>query len=203
MDSIHYYKIIKKLNRGTVLELAIEIEKLYDLMSFDEKKEFVIYLEYDFLINFQNEIKSDEEKNLGLYRFMADYDIKVEELNKSKQKYEFLKSWVKQNKDGGKTIEPEPMDLSNTKAIDKILYLHKLGIIDLLRNQQPFNTTINSLATILSAITGEKSVTLQPMLNPMLSKKVVDKNNPMNSTKTVEKVESQLINIGFNLNKTI
>ena len=203
MDSIHYYKIIKKLNRGTVLELAIEIEKLYDLMSFDEKKEFVIYLEYDFLINFQNEIKSDEEKNLGLYRFMADYDIKVEELNKSKQKYEFLKSWVKQNKDGGKTIEPEPMDLSNTKAIDKILYLHKLGIIDLLRNQQPFNTSVNSLATILSAITGEKSVTLQPMLNPMLSKKVDDSNNPLNSTKAVERVESQLINIGFNLNETI
>ena len=75
--------------------------------------------------------------------------------------------------------------------------------IDFLRKQQPFNTSVNSLATILSAITGEKSVTLQPMLNPMLSKKVVDKNNPMNSTKTVEKVESQLINIGFNLNKTI
>jgi hypothetical protein len=203
MDSTHYYEIIKKLISGTVLELAVEIEKLYDLMPFDVKKAFVIYLEFDFLPNFQNEIKSDEEKNLGLYRFMADYAIKVEELNKSKQKYEFLICWVKQNKNVGTTIEPEPIDLSNTKAIDKILYLHKLGIIDFLRRQQPFSTSVNSLATILSTITGEKSNTLQPMLNPMLSKKVDDSNNPLNSTKAVERVESQLINIGFNLNKTI
>ncbi|TDD75261.1 hypothetical protein [Flavobacterium caseinilyticum] len=97
---------------------------------------------------------------------------------------------------------PEAIDLSDTKAIDKILYLHKLGVIDFLRGQQPFNTSVNSLASVLSAITGEKSGTLQPMLNPMLSKKVDDTNNPLNSKKAVERVEKQLINIGFNLNET-
>lgn len=98
--------------------------------------------------------------------------------------------------------EPEALDLSDTKAIDKILYLQKLGVIDFLRGQQPFNTSVNSLASVLTAITGEKTVTLQPMLNPMLSKKVDDKNNPFNSNKAVERVEKQLINIGFNLNET-
>lgn len=101
-----------------------------------------------------------------------------------------------------KQTEPIAIDLSDTKAIDKILYLHKIGVIDFLRGQQPFNTSVNSLASVLSAITGEKSGTLQPMLNPMLSKKVDDTNNPLNSKKAVERVEKQLINIGFNLNET-
>lgn len=99
--------------------------------------------------------------------------------------------------------ETEAIDLSDTKAIDKILYLQKLGVIDFLKGQQPFNTSVNSLASVLSAITSEKTGTLQPMLNPMLSKKVDDKNNPLNSKKAVGRVEKQLINIGFNLNETI
>jgi hypothetical protein len=202
MDPINYYEHIKKLRNGTLLELAFEIEKLYNTMSNDEKNTFIIYLEFEYLANFKNEIESNNV-TIETYRFLAKYDGMVEELNKSKQHYQFLTSWVKQKKEVPSSSETEAMDLSNTKAIDKILYLHKLGIIDFLRKQQPFNTSVNSLATILSAITGEKSVTLQPMLNPMLSKKVVDKNNPLNSTKTVEKVENLLINIGFNLNKTI
>jgi len=103
---------------------------------------------------------------------------------------------------GSIQAEPQPIDLSETKAIDKILYLHKLGVIDFLKGQQPFNTSVNSLASVLSAITGEKSGTLQPMLNPMLSKKVDDKNNPLNSKIAVSRVEKQLINIGFTLNET-
>jgi hypothetical protein len=98
--------------------------------------------------------------------------------------------------------EPEAIDLSDTIGIDKILYLQKLGVIDFLRVQQPFSTSVNSLASVLSVITGEKAGTLQPMLNPMLSKKVDDKNNPLNSKKAVERVEKQLIKIGFNLNET-
>lgn len=98
--------------------------------------------------------------------------------------------------------QPEVLDLSDTMAIDKILYLQKLGVIDFLRLKQPFSTSVNSLATILSAITGEKTGTLQPMLNPMLSKKVDDTNNPFNSKNAVGRVEKLLIHIGFNLNGT-
>ncbi len=202
MDPINYYENIKKLRNGTLLELAFEIEKLYNSMSNDEHKTFIIYLEFEYLANFKNEIESNNV-TIETYRFLAKYDGMVEELNKSKQHYQFLTSWVKQKKEVPSSTESSQIDLSDATATEKIIYLQKLGVIDFLRKQQPFNTSVNSLATILSAITGEKSVTLQPMLNPMLSKKVVDKNNPMNSTKTVEKVESQLINIGFNLNKTI
>ena len=94
------------------------------------------------------------------------------------------------------------IDLSEATATEKIIYLHKLGVIEFLRTKQPFSTSVNSLAIILSSLTGEKSGTIQPMINPMLSKKVDDRNNPLNSKKAVSKVEQQLIKIGFNLNET-
>ena len=101
--------------------------------------------------------------------------------------------------------EPEAIDLSDTTATEKIIYLQKLGVIDFLRTKQPFLSSINSLATILSAITGVKPETkhIQSMLNPIISKEAGQKNNPLNSKNTVSKVEKQLINIGFNLNETI
>ena len=97
----------------------------------------------------------------------------------------------------------EEIDLSNSPATEKVIFLQKLGVIDFLRTKQPFSTSINSLATVLSAVTGEKSGTVQPMLNAMLSKNVDTRNNPLESKKPVNKVTQQLIKIGFNLNETI
>jgi hypothetical protein len=102
-----------------------------------------------------------------------------------------------------KDVETPAIDLSDSTATEKIIYLNKLGVIDFLRNHQPFSTSVNRLATILSALTGEKSGTIQSMINPILSKKVHDKNNPLNSKKALERVEQQLIKIGFDLNETI
>lgn len=89
------------------------------------------------------------------------------------------------------------LDLSNTKGTEKIIYLNELGILDFLREKQPFNMSVNSLATILSAITGEKTTTLQPYLNPLINKGIEQDKNPYNSKKTVDKVKNLLINIGF------
>lgn len=94
-------------------------------------------------------------------------------------------------------------DLSDTSITEKIIYLKKLGIIEFLKAKQPFLSSTNSLATVLSAVTGAKASTIQSMINPMFSKNVDDKNNPMNSQKTVEKVQKQLNKIGFNLDETI
>lgn len=97
--------------------------------------------------------------------------------------------------------EPEAIDLSDTSATEKIIYLHKLGIIDFLRSKQPFQSSTNSLATVLSAITGINPETrhIQSMLNPIFNKEVNQKNNPLNSKNPVLKVETQLMQIGFNL----
>jgi hypothetical protein len=102
--------------------------------------------------------------------------------------------------------EKNVLDLSDTNATEKIIYLQKLGVVDFLRTKQPFQTSINSLATVLSAVTGvnPKTKHLQSMLNAMLSPKgTAQKNNPLTKNETVQKVEKQLINIGFNLDKTI
>jgi hypothetical protein len=92
--------------------------------------------------------------------------------------------------------EPEALDLSETSAIQKIIYLKELGIIDMLQKEPCFMSSVNNLATVLSAITGEKVGTLQPILNSMLNKSNAQKNNPYKSTSTVNKVKAQLTNFG-------
>lgn len=98
--------------------------------------------------------------------------------------------------------EPEVIDLSDTKDIDKILYLQKLGIIDFLRGQQPFTSVPDKVSQILSAITGIKIDSIRPMVRPIINNDLDDSKNPLNSKNAVGRVQKQLINIGFNLNET-
>jgi len=89
------------------------------------------------------------------------------------------------------------VDLSNSSAVKKVIYLKELGIIDLLQ-KQPCFYAVNNLATVLSSITGEKPTTLQPILNPMINTKgTAQKNNPYNTITNVNKVKKQLIELGF------
>jgi hypothetical protein len=97
--------------------------------------------------------------------------------------------------------ETELINLDDETLVSKIIFLYQTGVIDELRKQVPFNTSINSLATLLSAITGGKSASIQPMLNAMLSTNVSEKNNPLNSLKTVNIVKKKLANIGYDSRK--
>jgi len=136
----------------------------------------------------------------------SDANLQLETISKTKKRnIKYLERWIIDNKSNNLKVESPEIDLSDSSHTEKIIYLHELGIIDFLRTKQPFNTSINSLATVLSAITGVKPETkhIQSMLNPIISKEAGQKNNPLNSKKTVSKVQNQLINIGFNLNKTI
>lgn len=94
------------------------------------------------------------------------------------------------------------LDISDTSATDKIIYLSQLGVLDFLRTQSPFNMSINRLATVLSAITGEKKATLQPMLNPIFSAETNQKNNPLNKSKNTTKITGTLNIIGFEPKKS-
>jgi hypothetical protein len=92
----------------------------------------------------------------------------------------------------------ELLDLSGETIARKILYLDKLGIINFLRKSQPFNTSINKLATVLSAIIDEDAKSIQPVLNPLISdKEIKNKNHPYYINNNVLKVEQNLINLGF------
>lgn len=100
---------------------------------------------------------------------------------------EFLKSRKPQQ------TELEPLDLSDTKAVEKIIYLNELGIIDFLRSKPEFASSTNLMATVLSAITEEKAGTLQTSLNRIIKNDIDDKNHPYRTEKTVNKVRQILI----------
>lgn len=137
-------------------------------------------------------IISDTEYELVEFIFdgMADFLYEIDELIRYRQNGNIIK-----------VDEHELIDYSEENNVSKIIFLEKLGIIEELRKKPPFNTSINSLANALSAITGSKPTTIQPMLNAMLGKDNYDKNNPLKSGKTVKVVLTKLANIGFTVNK--
>lgn len=96
-------------------------------------------------------------------------------------------------------IEEELIDEFNIPIVKRIIYLHKLGIIEYLRKEKPFNTSINSMANVLSGIIDAKPTSIQPLLNIMLNDDVYNPKNPLNSTKNVAAVENYLIKIGYQL----
>lgn len=94
-------------------------------------------------------------------------------------------------------LQNSHLDLSDTKGTEKIIYLHQLGILDYLKNKEPFKHSTNALATAISAITGIPQQTAQSYLNPISNPGADQRNNPLNSTKKVEAIKQTLINLGF------
>ncbi len=103
------------------------------------------------------------------------------------------------NNIGLSEIEEELIDEFNIPIVKRIIYLHKLGIIEFLRKEKPFNTSINSMANVLSGIIDAKPTTIQPLLNIMLNDDYENPKNPLNSRKNVNDVEGKLLKIGYQL----
>jgi hypothetical protein len=93
----------------------------------------------------------------------------------------------------------ELVDLSNTKAVEKLIYLKEIGVIDFLRTKQPFNLSVNSFASVISAITGENVSTIQSYLNGHLSGGADKRKDFYSSQSSVSKVQGKLLHIGFQL----
>ncbi len=194
-------EILKKLQdilgESELLPLKRNLENHYATLDSTSKANFLDEIELVYLPN----TKYISDKLAGNFIYPV-----------SNEKKEFIEKWVKEKQSQNSSITVNvrklekdnqildsgvEIDLSNTNAKEKIIYLHELGVLDFLRDKQPFISSINKLASVLSAITGEKSGTLQSYLNPMYSKDVSDKNNPLNNKKKVDVIVSQLIKIGF------
>ena len=89
------------------------------------------------------------------------------------------------------------IDLSDSKGTEKIIMLEKLGVLKFLKSKEPFNLSTNVLASAISGFTGIKAQTVQSYINPMQNPSVNQKNNPLESEKTIKKVTQKLKNIGF------
>ncbi|WP_111308567.1 hypothetical protein [Confluentibacter sediminis] len=99
-------------------------------------------------------------------------------------------------------LDTEPIiDLSDSKAKDKIRFLGLIGFFDFIKEKEPY-LNINQIASLLSAITSIKQQTIQPYINPILSKEVSQNNNPFNDKPKVNIARKQLINIGLTNIKT-
>jgi hypothetical protein len=104
-----------------------------------------------------------------------------------------------QEKEKQKDKEENLFDYSDSTIIKKIIILSKLGVLEHLKKSTPLGISTNSLASILSSITGAKTVSIQPVLNPLINEDIENKNHPFKSEKTVKSVEQQLVNLGFKL----
>lgn len=93
--------------------------------------------------------------------------------------------------------EPEPLDLSDTSAVEKIIYLNELGVIDFLRTKTKMGVSNGGLASVLSGITGIKAETIKPSLNRLSNNDIIDNKHPYYTTKTVDKIKTLLIKLGF------
>lgn len=126
-------------------------------------------------------------------------DLRKRFIESDLSSYKKIISFLKTRKS---ELEPEsslsePFDLSDTSAVEKIIYLNELGIIDFLRTTSKAGISNSSLASILSGITGIKVDTLKPSLNRLSSNDKLDNRHPYYTEKTVIKVRKFLDNLGF------
>jgi hypothetical protein len=172
--------------------------KLTDNEVFEEIKTGKRYLSFSRFIGkaTNEEVKQFFDFNLKEYREKyKSPDIQVTSLRSK-----FYARKLKDLSITETTISSEllnTVDLSDSSAVKKIIYLNELGMIEFLQ-KQPCFYAVNNLATVLSAITGERVTTLQPILNPMLNtNSTAQKNNPYKTGSTVSKVKKQLTDLGF------
>lgn len=117
------------------------------------------------------------------------------------QKRELINKWEKEESESQQTpdVNEQPeifLDYSDNTAAEKIVFLHELGILEFLMKKEPFNTSTKKLAEVVTAFTGIGLTTTQPYLNPIYSKQVNQKNNPL-TEKNIKTVTEKLIKMGF------
>lgn len=159
------------------------MKNLYDLRDKKKVKPLITIDELlEFFLNIQFGVFIDKKYIISK---VAEYDLELA----TSSKFSFYLSNVDEN--------VELIDYSNSNGTEKIIFLQRLGVIDFLKEKTLFQTSTNKLAEYLSAVTGERTDTLQSYLNPIINKNVSQKNNPLNTISTVNKVENKLINMGF------
>jgi hypothetical protein len=112
-------------------------------------------------------------------------------INKKIRLLEYKKQLLNPNE------KEELLDFSDSSVSEKIIYLHKLGVLDFLRKKSPFIHSTNKFAEYLSAVTGENVGTLQSYLNPIYSPQTDQKNNPLNKKAAIERIEKHLNIMGI------
>lgn len=170
-----------------------------------------IYIsEYEFLINFKNYATSLLEEKHILLMNLEEKGLLKDNINNDFYGFNKSEKLVKEdiiliidiisdlisNVEQQKN-EPAPLDLSNTTAVEKIIYLNELGIIDFLRTKTKVGISNGGLASVISAMTGMNPDTIKSSLNRLPKDSEIDNKHPYYTKKTVEKVKTFLTKLGF------
>jgi hypothetical protein len=199
MDLPEKYKTIEDTFLvKSLIDSSNIIDDIYDSLLEEEKKPFLRWLELEFL----NKLLIVKKSNERLLNDFGKPGQLYPNSDANNLKLDYLQEWIKEKK--ASIIKPEfnEIDLSDTSATEKIIYLEKLGVIGFLRSQQPFVSVPDKVSQVLSAITGINIYSIRPMLRPIMNKDPEHSKNPLNSKNAVARVEKQLIKIGFNLDET-
>lgn len=82
----------------------------------------------------------------------------------------------------------------------KVIALHKAGVLDYLRKQEPFNTNTHAMARLLAKITGDNISSINKAISPVLKQSTSSRNNPYNNEENENRVNSFFSNIGYDPN---
>ncbi len=160
-------------------------QETYDFIFADENDEYYYKIYNDIVETSRTSgAKIDIEKKIKQARLMFAKIISFLETKKTELEIQIPKT----------VLELEPLDLSDTSAVEKIIYLNELGIIDFLRTKPEFMGSANLMATFLSAITDEKAATLQTSINRLINNDTEDKNHPYKAKGTVNKIRQTFVN---------
>lgn len=194
----------KAFSDAVLLDFACsEISKICELDEFHKTYMFESFLSYKnyYHRSISNSIETNRMSPAFTPYFVQFY-LKPELEVSQRKKIDYLIDLVSNE---GKTeiipSEIEPIiDYSDNSLAEKITFLYELGILDFLRKKQPFNTSTNKLASVISSFTGEKQTSIQPALNTIYGKRIVQKNNPL-TPNNLQIVRSKLIQLGYQVDK--
>ena len=174
---------LKPLDRGDIRhfeEFGIyDRNLLFDFITIEPNTIKVVQLKIS--CRFEAETERINAYAFGAFRFKEACKLVIAELLEQKPA----------------VTETEPLDLSDSSGVEKIIYLNELGIIDFLRTKTKVGISNGGLASVLSGITGMNPNTIKSSLNRLPKDNKIDNKHPYYTTKTVDKIKTFLIKLGF------
>ena len=200
-----YIKFCEIYISDILYQYSFDLQKELFFGKYDVKTKLDIARKHLEKIAFNDKYKKESESYVfGGYDFGVIYKIKQQdvkcffeiEINKNEYRIAEKQKELINNFSLSETIHLN--DFSNSKLTEKIIALNELGVLNYLKEIEPFNTSINRLAEFLSLCIGEKTTSIQSYINPILNNSDKVK-SPYNTSKTVDIIRQKLIQIGCNI----
>jgi hypothetical protein len=195
-----YLSFFKHYNSKLLYQYCFDLQKglFYIENRYTEQRLEIITETLKSIYFNENYTGNDVGYDLGSSCFGTIYLIKQQDAKHFLEK-EFEKD---EYKTGTKSIlgkkEETLSDYSQSRLTEKIIALNEAGVLDFLRNKEPFNFSVNRLAEFLSLCLGEKTTSIQSYINAIINNSDQSK-SPYNTTRTVEEVKQKLIKIGLKI----